>query len=403
MVDGPWSMVDGPWSMVDGPWSWTGVVLLAVLVSSTLHAQKYTFEEVAAGLKHADAATRLRAIEILKDADYADAVGPIAALLEDPDNRVQLAAIDAERSLLTTRSFVRSRKVGFILEQRTVAGGDAAAEGRLALKARAVPAELLSGIAAALRDSDRGVRFEAMNLASLAAPQPCQFGPSDSPIEACHQIGDALVRNINAREPLLRRRAMTALGELRYSGAAQALSDQLSFYQKGPDALSALQGLAGVGHPTSASIFERYITGSNAEMRQWAVEGLGRAGNREALPMLQQLAATERSNGVLLALHYAHIKLGGDAGGLQHIVAALRTPAQRPTAIRYLLDLATTIAPALGASLGDESAEVRRLIADVLGFSRNVAIIPALQTATADPDPDVALAAQRAIDRLNIR
>ena len=38
-------------------------------------AQQYTFEEVASGLKHQDAATRLRAIQILKDADYAEAAG----------------------------------------------------------------------------------------------------------------------------------------------------------------------------------------------------------------------------------------------------------------------------------------------------------------------------------------
>src|SRR5918992_3330479 len=79
-----------------------GTALL--LVAVPLGAQQYTFEEVASGLKHQDPATRLRAIEILKDADYADAAVPIAALLEDKDDRVQLAAIEAERALFTSRA-----------------------------------------------------------------------------------------------------------------------------------------------------------------------------------------------------------------------------------------------------------------------------------------------------------
>ena len=77
---------------------------------------------------------------------------------------------------------------------------------------------------------------------------------------------------------------MQTLGQLRYPNAVQALSDQLSYYQKGPDAMAALEGLAGIGHPTSVSVFEEKLTSSNADMRRFAVEGLARAGNREALP-----------------------------------------------------------------------------------------------------------------------
>src|SRR5688572_7559394 len=55
---------------------WMAVALLTLLVTPPTLAQKYTFEEVASGLKHKDPATRLRAIQILKDADYAEAVVP---------------------------------------------------------------------------------------------------------------------------------------------------------------------------------------------------------------------------------------------------------------------------------------------------------------------------------------
>jgi HEAT repeat protein len=367
-------------------------------------AQQYTFEEVASGLTHKDAATRIRAIQILKDADYAEAAGPIAATLADADDRVQLAAIDAERSLFTSRPVARRRKIGFIVEVRSVAGGDAAGEGQLALKARAVPREVLAGLGVALRDNSPRVRGEAINLVSLLAPFACNlvaqgFSPATQS-DVCTDVGNALIENINSRQPQLRRGAMQALGQLRYSSAVQALSDQLSFHQKGLDAVAALEGLAGIGHPTSVSVFRQLLTSSNADMRQLAVEGLARSGAADALAELQQMGQGERSNGVLLALHFAHVKLGAPGSSLQQLVAALKTPAQRPLALEYLLDLSPTTAPMLTESLRDESSDVRRLVADVLGFSRDSTVIPALAAAAKDPDPDVADAAQQAIERI---
>lgn len=383
-----------------------GVVGLALYVmlgfSRAVTGQQYTFEEVASGLKHKDAATRLRAIQILKDADYAEAAGPIAAALEDPDDRVQLAAIDAERALFTARPIPRRKKIGFVVEVRTVAGGDAAATGQLALKPRAIPSQLLTSLGVALRDRNPRVRAEAINLAALLGPVACAPDTAEAQRGSCADVGNALVENINSREPALRRAAMQALGQVRYANAVQALSDQLSYRQKGLDALAALEGLAGIGHPTSVSIFESSLTSSNADMRRFAVEGLARAGRKEALAALQQMGQTERSNRVLLALHYANAKLDAVDSSLQQLVATLGNASQRPLALAYLLDLSVSMAPSLAESLKDPSTDVRRLVADVLGFSRDTKIVPALEVAAKDSDPDVAAAAQQAILRLKL-
>ena len=400
-------------------------IALATVVRPAASAQQYTFEEVASGLKHQEATVRLRAIQILKDADYVEAAVPIAVLLEDVDDRVQMAAIDAERSLFTARALPRRKKIGFVIEVRTVAGGDAAATGQLALKARAVPPQVLTSLVIALRDSNPRVRAEAIHLAALLAPVACarevrqttfaqapaglaiaradhRSGGGEADRQACDDIGNALIENINSREALLRRGAMQALGRLRYPNAVQALSDQLSYHQRGEDAVAALEGLAGIGHPTSASIFEQLLTSSDADMRQLAVAGLARIGNHDALPMLQQMGQAERSNGVLLALHYANAKLGGADTSLQQLIAALATASQRPVALGYLLDLSPSMAPAMAESLKDPNVDVRRLVADVLGFSRNPQMAAALQSAAADPDSDVAAAARQAIERLKL-
>jgi HEAT repeat protein len=387
-------------------WGFALSVSVALSVGSgfsrTVIAQQYTFEEVASGLKHKDAATRLRAIQILKDADYAEAAGPIGETLADSDDRVQLAAIDAERALFTTRPVARRKKIGFVVEVRSIAGGDGAAAGQLALKARAVPTGVLTNLAAALRDSNPRVRAEAINLASLLGPYACVTVRLKADRGACDEIGNALVDNINSRESLLRRAAMQALGQLRYPNAVQALSDQLSYRQKGVDAMAALEGLAGIGHPTSASIFEQMLTNGNDDMRRLAVEGLARSGNRDVLPTLQQMGQQERSNGVLLALHYANVKLAAIDSSLQQLVAALNNGSQRGLVLGYLLDLSDSTGPSIAESLHDPSVDVRRLIADILGFSRDTRVIPALEAATKDSDPDVAAAAQQAIARLKL-
>jgi len=383
-----------------------GFSLLYVVLGfspAVIAQQQYTFEEVAAGLKHQDAGTRLRTIQILKDADYAEATVPIATALTDVDDRVQLAAIDAERSLFTTRVVPRKKKVALIVEVRTVAGGDAAATGQLALKARSVPPELLSGLAVALRDNNAHVRAEALSLAALLGPVACAPDvqrAADS--SSCDGIGNGLIDGINSREPVLRRAAMQALGQVRYPNAVQALSDQLSYHQNGPDALAALEGLSGIGHATSASIFEGQLTSSNADMRRLAVAGLARAGYREALGTIQEMGQTERNDGVLLAMHYANVKLGAIDASLQQLVVSLGIPALRPLALAYLLDLSTSHAQALAASLTNPSADIRRLVADILGFSRNTDVIIPLGAAAQEPDPDVAAAAQQAIARLHL-
>ena len=195
---------------------------------------------------------------------------------------------------------------------------------------------------------------------------------------------------------------MQALGHLRYMNAVQALSDQFSFYQKGPDAIAALEGLAGIGHERSVSIFEDALTNSDAAVRRLAVEGLARVGKRDALAKLQQMGQGERAAEVLLALHFASARLDSLESSLQQLVTSLANESQRPLALGYLLDLSTLMAPRLAGSLKDPSADVRRLVADALGFSRNPSVIPSLEAAARDTDPDVADAARKAIERLKL-
>ncbi len=385
---------------------WGLAVALAACVAS-LAAQQYTFEEVASGLKHKDPNTRLRAIQILTEADYPEAAAPIGNALGDADDRVQLAALAAERSLFTLRPISRRTKVGFIIERRTTASGDMAAEGQLGLKPRRVPPHILGGLVLALSDSNVRVRAEAVDLAALLVPAACpvrlRANDKAGAVEGgCAQVGNALVENINSRQAPLRRAAMQALGRLRYANAVQALLDQLSYYEKGPDAYAAVEGLAGIGHVASISTFEQLLSSSNAGLRRLAVEGLARAGHREALPTLQQMEQNERSPEVLLSLRYASLALGLPGGSVSGLLSAARDTPLKLLAVQYLLDLAPSMSSTLAPFLRDGDAATRRVVADVLGFSGDAAVVGALTDAAKDSDPDVALAAERALERLKL-
>ena len=203
----------------------------------------------------------------------------------DVDDRVQLAAIDAERSLFTTRLVPRRKKVGLVVEVRAVAGGDAAAAGQLALKARRVPPEVLTGLAVALRDNNLRVRAEAINLAVAARPRtrahrcPAQADTTDARRSATRSID-----NINSREPAAAPSgdagARTAALPERRSGAVRSVE----LPPEGPDALAALEGPRRHRPSSSVSIFERSARRARTPTcGGFAVEGLARAGHREAL------------------------------------------------------------------------------------------------------------------------
>ena len=431
--------------LVDSPRSIVLSLVIALAVSG-LAAQQHTIEEVASGLRAPDPATRLRAVRILREGGYPEAAGPLAVALSDPDDRVKLDAIDAERALFTLRPVTRRKRVGFVIEVRTTdAGGEAYSAGKLALLPFRVPAEVLSGLAEAMRSSNPRVRLEALNVFGTLSPlggsaaedairsgmswtlealkrgnkaeqmaaavtagrtmEDCGPGTPTTPDPSgalCATVGNALVQAVNSRDVDVRRAAMAALGQLRYSNATQALADQFSYYQRGPDAEAALEGLAAIGDDTSVDIFKRALASPDAEIRRLAVEGLARAGSAEDLPDLDRLTASERSNGVLLALHYATLMLGAPQKPDQ-IVASLGDSALRPRALRYLMDLSRSMAPVLAESLANPDADTRMFVADVLGFSRDATVIPALQAASNDPDADVARAAVRAIDRIRLR
>src|SRR6185369_2070488 len=109
--------------------------------------------------RNPDAKTRLAAVRLLRDAKYPEAIAPMAPLVLDPMDDVQIEAIAAELGFFLDQD-VRTRKmVGFVIEKRVSGIAPSAFDmGPFAVWPRPVPRELLDSLLQAVDDENVKVR-----------------------------------------------------------------------------------------------------------------------------------------------------------------------------------------------------------------------------------------------------
>src|SRR4051812_49173027 len=91
-------------------------VLLSAAASASAEQQR--FDDVVRNLRHPDAKTRLAAVRLLRESKYPEAVSPMAALVTDPVDEIQLAAIGAELSFFLVDDMRAKKRVALVVEVR---------------------------------------------------------------------------------------------------------------------------------------------------------------------------------------------------------------------------------------------------------------------------------------------
>ena len=142
-------------------------------------AAQVRFDDVIRNLRNPDPKVRSSAIRLLRDAKYPEAVAPLAPLVLDPIDDIQLQTIEAELSFFLEQDVKSKRMVGFILEKRKNAVAAAAFDlGPLAVWPRPVPSELVTALLQAVDDETGKVRLEAIYalgvIANGAARRPAE-------------------------------------------------------------------------------------------------------------------------------------------------------------------------------------------------------------------------------------
>ncbi len=397
-------------------------LMCALGLASAAWAQEPRFEDVIRNLRNPDAKVRLNAVRLLREARYPEAIGPMAALVNDPVDQIQVEAIDAELAFYLVEDVPARKRIGFVIEVRNAGlAATAFAQGPLAVWSRPVPPELVTALLQAVDDATQKVRLEAIYTLGVVARPPLQADAVPALIKALDHYdpqvragaaevigrlqvtsaGDALMKAVNDSKEPVRFAAMRALGELRDGSAVEALTQQFTFYGKGEGAWSALDALARIGHASSVPLFKSRLGDKDPYLRRAAAEGLGRAGDTSEIAALEIGAGNDGSPMVRAAMAFTLQKLGRNY--VTRLVDFMSSQKMVPQIEGYLLELGPPVARELPARLQEPDPAVRAHVADVLGAIGDRSMLPALQKAAEDRDRDAAEAAKRAIERINGR
>jgi HEAT repeat protein len=411
------------------------VTALLLLAGINAQAAQVPFEKVAGDLSSPDPTVRLRAARLLKDTATPEAAVPLARLVIDPVDDVQIEAIAAELNIFLAEKIVTRRRVGLVVEVRHRLAADAAfSQGPLALGPRPVPDEVLTALRTAARDTNPRVAIEALYAFGTLAVEPAgtrrrallrTAGPDlaamvgvvdpafryatirvigrvfekrahDEPVD--EMVGDAVVATLNDRDRDIRSAAMQALGAMWYERAVSALTEQFQFFGHGALAEAALGAIARIAHASSADLLATGLASKNAAVKAIAIEGLGRIGDRSRLGSIESALDGETNDGVLLAGTFASILLSDSQ--IDRLSEALRRPRLADQARHYLVEVAPGRTAAFKRHAQDPDVQIRAAVADVLGLAGDVAALPIVEAMLHDRDPQVSLSAERAVARL---
>ncbi len=388
-------------------------------IAAAAQAQQFKFEDVVRNLRNPDAKTRLSALRLLRDAKYPEAIEPIAPLVNDPIDEIQLEAIATELSFFLTQDVKTKKMVALVVEKRNpVVAAGAFDAGPAVVWPHPLPPSLITELLKAVDDDNGKVRLEAMYTIGVVGQPPLTADQRQQLIKALDhydpavrtaaarvigrlkvaEAADTLLKAVNDSHEDVRYAAMRALGAIHDTRAAPALTQQFAFYRKGEGAWSALDALAKIGSAASVSLFKERLADKDPYLRRAAAEGLGRAGDASALDAIERAVTTDDSPMVRMAMAFALQKLGRNYAS--RIVDAMTTPALAAQAMDYFIDLGPSVAPTLYPRLQDPEPIIRATTADALGLIGGTAALPVLDAATKDGDTRASDAARRAIARI---
>ena len=387
--------------------------------------QPARFEDVVRNLRNPDPKVRLSAVRLLRETGYAEAMSPLAAVVNDQVNAIQLEAIDAELSFFLVEPVSTKKHVALVVEVRAEGRAPAAFElGPLAVWPKAVPAELVDALLQAVDDDNKKVRVEAiytlgvigsggqLKLSEAAVAKLLKaLDHYDAAVRAgaarvvgrlrVKSAGDALLKAVNDSSAEVRYASIRALGEIQDERAIQALIEQLNYYGKGEGAGSALDALARLAHPSSLPTFEARLTDEDPEIRRAAVEGIARAGTAASVQRFVNDVNQDDSDVVRAAMAFA-LYQKGHATYLGRLLDFANRDRLSPQLQGYFIELGPSVIPDVIVRLQEPDADARRNIVTILGAVGNQSTVAALTPLKEDRDRDVATAATYAIERIKM-
>jgi HEAT repeat protein len=401
-----------------------GLMLAVLAVAAAPVGQSLVgkpFEDVVRYLASPDPKLRVEAMRTLAQTAHPDAIGPIAQLVADPDEDIQLEALGTLLHFYLTDVPVGTKRVAVVVETGRKDPGEAAfAIGPYQILPRPVPDSVRTSLAKAMRDDQVRIRREATWTLGTIVQPPAGAAAEASlaanlrdPDEGVRvaaarvagavraaSLGDALVAAMNDSKEDVQLAAMRALGDIGEKRASRALRERFAHDQHGQAAEAALDGLARLADPASQPVFFEQVTSRDADLRRAAFEGLARLGDVAAIRAVEARTGGEKDRRARLARAFALARDGGR--GLPDLLKAIGDDRLAEQVMAYLVELGRGHVKDLLPTLADPDVPTRGRIVQVLGILGGPDALQALEPSMQDPDPAVARAAEHAIARIHL-
>lgn len=374
-------------------------------------------------LKNSDIEVRVEVVKQITEIGTARSLDPLILATQDNDPEVQVRATDGlvnfylpgyvktgfASSLKRAGTSIKGKFTDTndqVIDPYIMARPDViAALGKLAhgggsMEARANAARavgVLRGQAAipdllqAIRSKDTDVIYE-----SLVAMQKIRDPSAATGISF-------LLRDLNQKVQVA---AIETVGLLKNTDELPDLVDALNRAHDAKVRRAALTSIAMMPAESSRSLYTRYLSDKDDNMRAAAAEGFARLQNSSDLPMIQKAWQDEGKTPTRLALAFAQVMLGvramSEFSPLPYLINNLNSAFYKDVAYAYLVETArdpqvrNALYPALETGTKDEKISLAR----VLGRSGDQDSIPHLEKLSNDSDAQVAQEGLRALRTL---
>jgi HEAT repeat protein len=415
------------------------VALTCVVSGLALAAARPSFEDLLANLKSPNAKTRQDAANALGKSRRREAVAPLAALVRDDDPKVRLEVVRAFRELRDMAAVpalvtslqdgdakIREEAIGTLVEIYGESPRTTPVDGFLeifsdeydrssVLPYTAVEPSVYSGLAAALRDEEKGIRREAAYAIGIlggrsvvkdlvTALQDPEAGVRGAAATSIGKVGSAedgkaLIPLLSDDSETVRKRVLKALGVLGVKEAGPALREMYEANRRKDLGLKVLESLSRISDPGQADLFRELIQDPDPERKRLAVEGLGRISDSTMLGAFTKDYQRERNDELKLAYAFALTRLGNRAF-LDSLILCLPSKTLGTRCRDYILEMGRDVLADLYPYLNDPEADIRADLCDILAAIGDPEAISRLTPLVSDPSTKVADRANRAVERL---
>jgi HEAT repeat protein len=207
-------------------------------------------------------------------------------------------------------------------------------------------------------------------------------------------------------DPKVQIAAIETTGLLQNKEALPDLVDALNRTRESKVRRAALTAIAMLPQESSRSLYARYLTDKDDNLRAAAAEGYARLRNPADLPMIEKAWMDEGKTPARLGMAFAQAMLGkldlGEFTPFTYLINTLNSASYREVAQAYLIELARDagVRTALYGPLDTGTKDEKIGLARVLARSGDKESVPHLQKLSSDTDNDVAHEGERALRTL---